>query len=148
MDLIASNQNSLEGFTRRSAKLRRLFSELNDNLAALQDPQFPVQGITTRPSDDSERIHIGYRSISIDLILTMTMVKQITKGRVTVMVVKHPLASKPFKLDGFIFDDAGVTDIQSNDGFGSISYLQHIALDLVLTVAVRAAHLDPESIPA
>ncbi len=148
MDLIAYNHHSLDGFARRSAKFRKLFSELCGSLEALREPQFPVQGIKTQLSEDNERIHIEYGAIAIDLILTMTMVGQITKGRVTVMVIKHPLARKPFKLDGFIFGHDGETDIPTNEEFGGINYLQHIALDLVLTVVVRAAHLDPESIPA
>ncbi|KQV60139.1 hypothetical protein ASC95_01280 [Pelomonas sp. Root1217] len=144
MELIEFDADRLARLSRQCGQVRDLFASLMQYLPALAEDDFPVKGITARLADDRECIHVQYRSIGIDLVLTQLRVDGTSKGKVTAMLVKHPLLAKPHSLGSFTFDRTGITDLQNTGDFDTA--IGSLGVPVVMTFLEKAVYLD--AVPA
>lgn len=145
MELIAYDPERYAQLNQRSGRLRTRFKSFFEHLQPLAEPNFPIAGIAASLSEDGEIVHLKYRSIAIDIVLTIELADGIPRGRVTAMLTKHPLLTKPFRIDTFFFQIDGKTDIPQITG--EDTDMPAVALDVVLAVVERAAYLNPGTIP-
>lgn len=136
-------ESRLANQVRRWDRLRAHFKEFSDSLRYLQHENFVLPGISSVLSEDGELIQLTYRRIAIDLVLTMERVDARFRGRVTAILVKHPLRDEPRVLDSFSYDLEGETDMRS-DATDEMVYLYGASVRVVLSLMERAILLDSE----
>jgi len=84
---------------------------------------------------------LNYRRVAIDLILTQAMVNQAGAGKVTALLVKHPLITAPVVLGSFTLQRTGDTDLNPPDG-GDERDISSLTLEILMTLVEKAVYYD------
>lgn len=146
LELIAFNAERLARLSRACGKVREQFKTIFENAAPFNDPSFPVRGVSITFAEDGESISLVYQRVAIDLILTQALLQHAGAGRVTAMLVKHPLIKNPVELGSFTLKPDGETDLAPPNG-GDERYVGSLTLEILMTLVEKAVYYAPTRPP-